>query len=174
MELIFNPCGEFRWSFEGLVSQFHSCHFQVGAPGIFWDLLRSVQMLKREWSAESNRKLLHLLFPSKSAILVPKFGVEDVPLDRTATCICSERPALGQNTYICIYINKNISVTVECLVVSLSSNLAVRLGFPVGWGVLISILGQGVFPLSVFVLYCHCLWRSLITDFRYACPCVSV
>ena len=63
MELIFNPCGEFRWSPEGPVSQIHSPHLHVGAPGIFSDLLRSVQMLKREWGAESNGKLLHLFNP---------------------------------------------------------------------------------------------------------------
>ena len=33
------------------------------APGIFSDLLRSVQMLKREWDAESNGKLSHILNP---------------------------------------------------------------------------------------------------------------
>ena len=49
MELIFNPCSEFRWSPEGPVSQIHSLHLLVGAPGIFPDLLRFVQMLKREW-----------------------------------------------------------------------------------------------------------------------------
>ena len=48
MELIFNPCGEFRWSPEGTVSQIHSPHLHVGDPGIFSDFLRSVQMLKRE------------------------------------------------------------------------------------------------------------------------------
>ena len=35
MELIFNPCGEFRYSPEGPVSQIHSPHLLVGAPGIF-------------------------------------------------------------------------------------------------------------------------------------------
>ena len=35
----------------------------VGAPGIFSDILRSVQMLKREWGAESNGKLPHLFNP---------------------------------------------------------------------------------------------------------------
>ena len=49
MELIFNPCGEFRWSLEGPVSRNHSPHLQARAPGIFSDLLRSVQMLKTEW-----------------------------------------------------------------------------------------------------------------------------
>ena len=44
-------------------------------------------MLKREWSAESNAKLLHLFIPSKTAALVPEFAVEDLPLDRTATLV---------------------------------------------------------------------------------------
>ena len=41
MELIFNPCAEFRWSPEGPVSQIHTPHLHVGAPGSFSDLLRS-------------------------------------------------------------------------------------------------------------------------------------
>ena len=45
---MFKPCGEFRWSPEGQVSQIHSHHLLVGAPGNFSDLLRSVQMLRRE------------------------------------------------------------------------------------------------------------------------------
>ena len=48
MELIFNPCGEFRLSPEDPVSQIHCPHLHVGAPGIFSGLLRSVQKLKRE------------------------------------------------------------------------------------------------------------------------------
>ena len=60
MELIFNPCGEFRWSPEDPVSQIVSPHLYVGAPGIFSDLLRSVQMLKRDSGVENNGKLLHL------------------------------------------------------------------------------------------------------------------
>ena len=51
---IFNPCGEFRWSPEGPVSQIHSPHLLVGASGIFSDNLRFVYMVKREWGAESN------------------------------------------------------------------------------------------------------------------------
>ena len=80
MELIFNPCGDFRWSPEGPVSQIHSLHLHVGAPGTFSDLLRSVQMLKREWGEESNGKLMHLFIPSKTATLVPEFVAEDLPL----------------------------------------------------------------------------------------------
>ena len=59
MELIFNPCGEFRWSPEGPVSQVHS-HLHAGVPGIFSDLLRYVRMLKGEWD---NGKLPHLFNP---------------------------------------------------------------------------------------------------------------
>ena len=57
MALIFNSYGEFRLSSERPVSQIRTSHLNVGAPGIFSDLLRSVQMLKREWGAESNGKL---------------------------------------------------------------------------------------------------------------------
>ena len=79
MELLFNSCGEFRWSPEGPVGQIHSPHLHVGTPGIFSDLLRSFQMLKREWGAESNGKLRHLIIHSKTATLVPEFAVEDLP-----------------------------------------------------------------------------------------------
>ena len=44
-------------------------------------------MLKREWGAESNWKILHLFIPSKTATLVPEFAVEDLPLDRIATLV---------------------------------------------------------------------------------------
>ena len=67
MELIFNPCSEFRWSPEGPVIQIHSPRLLVGAPGIYSDLLRFVQILKWEWGAESNGKLPHLFIPSKTA-----------------------------------------------------------------------------------------------------------
>ena len=55
--------------------------------GSFSDLLRSVQMLNKEWSTESNRKLPHLFIPSKTATLVPEFAVENLPLGRTATLV---------------------------------------------------------------------------------------
>ena len=83
MELIFNPCGEFRWSPEGPVSHIHSPYHHAGVPGIFSDLLSSVQMLKRDSGAESNGKLQHLFIPSKTATLVPEFTVEDLSLGRT-------------------------------------------------------------------------------------------
>ena len=44
-------------------------------------------MLKSVWGSENNGKLLHLFIPSKTATLVPEFGVEDLPLDRTAILV---------------------------------------------------------------------------------------
>ena len=44
-------------------------------------------MLKREWVAESNGKRQHLCIPSKTAVLVPEFAEEDLPLDRTSTLV---------------------------------------------------------------------------------------
>ena len=79
MELIFNPCDEFRSSLEGSVSQIHSPHLHDGLPGISSDLLRSVQLLKGEWGAERNGKLPHLFVPGKTVGLVPEFAVEDLP-----------------------------------------------------------------------------------------------
>ena len=57
-------------------------------------------MLKRDWGAESNGKLLRLFIPSKTEILVHKFVVEDLLLGRTAALVpeFAVRPALGQNT----------------------------------------------------------------------------
>ena len=95
-----NPYGEFRWSPEGPVSQIHSPRLRAGSPGIFPSFLRSVQMLKREWGAESNEKLRHLFIPSKSELWFLSLQWKDQPLDRTAnlgSCVCSERPAFGQN-----------------------------------------------------------------------------
>ena len=83
MDLIFNTDGEFWRSPEGPVSQIHSPHLHVGVPGIFSDLLRSAQMLKREWGVESNGKLLDLFIPGKTAALVPALAMKDLPLGRT-------------------------------------------------------------------------------------------
>ena len=44
----------------------------------------SVQMLKREWGAESIGKLPYLFIAINTATLVPEFEVEDLPLGRTA------------------------------------------------------------------------------------------
>ena len=60
MELIVKTCGEFWCSPEGPVSQIHFPHLHDGGPGNFSDLLRSVQLQKREWGAENKSKLPHL------------------------------------------------------------------------------------------------------------------
>ena len=44
-------------------------------------------MLKREWTAESNGKQLHLFIPSKTATLILEFTEEDLPLARTANFV---------------------------------------------------------------------------------------
>ena len=80
---LMEPCGESRWSLEGPISQIHSPHLYFGASGIFLDLLRSVQMLKREWGAECNGKLSHLFIHSKTVSLVPEFAVKRPTLGRT-------------------------------------------------------------------------------------------
>ena len=41
-------------------------------------------MLKRKWGAESNGTLPHLFIHSKTATLVLKFAVEDLPFGKTA------------------------------------------------------------------------------------------
>ena len=88
------------WNLEDLVSQIHSPHLHVAAPGIFSDLLRSVQMLKREWSAESNGKVPRLFNPLK---LQPWFLNLWWKTCLRQNCnlgsyACSEGPAFGQNT----------------------------------------------------------------------------
>ena len=59
-------------------------------------------MLKREWGAERNGKLLHLFIPNKTATLVLEFVVEDLPSAELQpwVLLCSEGLALGQNTLI--------------------------------------------------------------------------
>ena len=44
-------------------------------------------MPKRECGAESNGKRPHLFISSKTAILIPKFAVEDLPLGRTVALV---------------------------------------------------------------------------------------
>ena len=55
--------------------------------GSFLDVVRSFQLLKREWGAESNGKVPYLFIPSKSVAWVPGFAVEDLPLSRTVALV---------------------------------------------------------------------------------------
>ena len=105
MELIFfNTCGEFRWSPEGPVSLIQSPHPHVCAPGIFSDLLRSVQMLTREWGAESNGKLSHLFIPNKTAARFLSLRWKTCLRQNCSIgpCSCSKSPVLVQNTLMMI------------------------------------------------------------------------
>ena len=82
------------------VQRAHSLDLRVCAPGIFSELLRFVQMLKRDWGSKSNGKLLHLFYPcyncslgswvcggrcgfGKTAAWIPTLAVKDLPLGRT-------------------------------------------------------------------------------------------
>ena len=89
MELIFNPAVNFG---EVRRAQLAKFTLLTGGPGIFLDLLRYVEMLKRERvGCGKQQKLPHLFIPSKAATLVPEFAVENLPLGRTATFV----PALA-------------------------------------------------------------------------------
>ena len=44
-------------------------------------------MLRREWGAERNGKLLHIFIPSESATVVPDFEFQDLTLGRTAALV---------------------------------------------------------------------------------------
>ena len=79
MELKFNPCGEFRLSPEGRVSQIHS-QILAGVPGIFSDLLKSVLMLERDSGVRKETGSYRTSsFPGKTAALVPEFVVKNLP-----------------------------------------------------------------------------------------------
>ena len=69
-------------------------------------------MLKREFGAESNGKLLHLFIPSKTATQVPQFSMEDLPLGRTAALVTEfavKDLPLGRTLRMRIYIKVNFT-----------------------------------------------------------------
>ena len=78
-EQIFNPCGEFHWSSQGPVSQFHYPHLNVGAPGIFSDLLGPLQILKRNGCGKQQEANAVIKSLVKTDALIPEFAVEDLP-----------------------------------------------------------------------------------------------
>ena len=111
MELIFNHCGEFRWSAEGPVSQIHSTHLHAGSPGIFSDLLISVQMLKREWCAESKGNRQHIFITSKTATFGPWVCGGRTVFGQNCSLgswVCSEKPALDNDGHNYLFIMKFI------------------------------------------------------------------
>ena len=99
MKLIFNPCGEFEWSVEGPVSQIHFLHLQVGAPGIFSDLLRSVQMLKSGvWKAMRSYCTYSTLVKQQPWLQSLHWKICLWQTCSLGSGACSEGPVLGQNT----------------------------------------------------------------------------
>ena len=84
----------------GPVKQYHSPHLHVRAPGIFSDLLSSVQILKREWGMESNGKLPHLFILVKLQLWCLSLRWKTCHRQNCTlgSCVCSEGHALGQNT----------------------------------------------------------------------------
>ena len=107
MELIFNPCGEFRWRGPTWPNP-------LSSPPRWcpWDLFRSFKVFscakerERERERESGvRKATgsyrSYSIPGKTAALVTEFAVKDLPLGITAALVphvCNETPARGQNT----------------------------------------------------------------------------
>ena len=84
-----NHCGEFRCEVRRaqLARSTLLTYRTRWCPWDLSDLLRSDQMLKREWGAESNGKLPHLSIPGKTAARVPEFAVENLPLGRTVALV---------------------------------------------------------------------------------------
>ena len=122
MELIglyFNHSGECPWSPEGTVSQIHSPHLHAGTPEIFSDLLWSVQMLKREWGAESNGKLPHPFIPSKTATVVTSLQWKTCLQQNCSvdSCVCSETPDLGEKTLMMMNMMMVINKICHCCTV---------------------------------------------------------
>ena len=111
LSLSFNPCGEFRWSPEGPVSQIHSRSLQAGAPGIFSDLSRFLRKATRSYRTYSSLVKLQPWFLSL----------------RWKTCLWAElrpwclnlqeSPALGQNILMKIY---NLYLVLPMILISLT------------------------------------------------------
>ena len=109
MELMFNPCGEFRWSLEGPVSQIHSPHLLIGAPGIFSDFLKVCSDAKERERVGCGKQ--------REAIEPINSPVKQQPWFLSLwwkTCLrqkcslgfsaCNEGPAFGQNSLMMIHI----------------------------------------------------------------------
>ena len=82
MGLIFNPVVNFGEVRRAPLAKSTFLTSSLGPLGSFQ--IFKVWMLERELGAKSNGKLPHLFIPSKTATLVHKFGIEDLPLDRNA------------------------------------------------------------------------------------------
>ena len=76
VELIFNPCGEYRSSPDGPDSQIYSPQLHIGAPEIFEGLFRRER--ENGFRKETGNYFVYSI-PAKTAALVPEFAVDDLP-----------------------------------------------------------------------------------------------
>ena len=100
MELIFNPCGEFWWSLGGPVSQIHSPHLHVDAPGIFFRSFK-VSYSKERVGCGKKREAtttIQSLVKLQPWFLRLRWKTSLRQNCSLGSCTCSEGPALGQNT----------------------------------------------------------------------------
>ena len=121
---LIKTCGEFRWSPEGQDSQIH---LHAGAPGIFPELLRSIQMLKREWGVESNgsyRTYPSLVKLQGSWVCGGKSAfVQNCSL---GSWVCNKGPDFWQNTLMMIssliffFLSLSLSLSLSLLLPSIS------------------------------------------------------
>ena len=112
MELIFNPCGEFRWSPEGPVSQIHSPRL----PGIFSDAKVGCGKQREATAPIQSLVKLHPFFLSLrwNTCLWQTYNL--------GSCTCSERPNVGQNTMMMMMTlnrcRENVNLIITILTVS--------------------------------------------------------
>ena len=123
MELIFNPCGEFRRSPEVPVSQIHSLYLHVSTHGIFSDILRHVKMLKRVWvrKATGSYRTYSSLVTLQPWFLSSWWKTCLWRSCSLGSCACSEGSALGQNTLmmICLCISLIIAINLSCFFIGM-------------------------------------------------------
>ena len=112
MELIFNPCGKFRWSPEGPVSQIHFPQSTLVPLGFFF---RSFKVCSDAKERVGCRKQREAIAPIQSLVKLQPWFLslrwktclrQNFSL---GSCSCSEGLALGQNTLmVMIYFERNL------------------------------------------------------------------
>ena len=102
MELIFNPCGEFRWSPEHPVSQISHSSPPHWCP---WDLFQIYKVCSDAKERVGCRKQREATTPIQSLVKLQPWFLSlrwKTSLQQNCSlgsCACSEGPALGQNTW---------------------------------------------------------------------------
>ena len=108
MELIFNHFGEFRWSSEDPVVKSTLLTPTLVTFGSFIRSLKSVQMLKGVWGAESYITYSYLV-KLQPWFLSLRWKTCFRKNCNLGFCACSEEPALGQNTMMRIMTSIHIA-----------------------------------------------------------------